>query len=76
MRQEFNPDDSILLKKPFWLYYDKKSETMVDSLGLIIGRRFMVSDYEITRLKKNLILPKTRPDALLVVFLVEVLGKK
>lgn len=76
LRQEFNPDDSILLKKPFWLYYDKKSEIMVDSIGLIIGRRFLVSDYEITRLKKNFILPKTRPDALSVVFLVEVLGKK
>lgn len=61
---------------PFWLFFDAKNKTAVDAAGFVFGRRFSINDYEITRLKKDFIFPKSRTASLSPVFLYEVLEKK
>ena len=62
--------------KNFWLIYEKSQQVELDSLGLQLGKKFSVPDYEITRLKKSFVDPATRKGTLDEIIMAEVMGRK
>jgi 4-amino-4-deoxy-L-arabinose transferase-like glycosyltransferase len=72
-RQVYN--DSLVGNKT-WLIYEKSQQPEIDSAGFVFGRIFAVTDYEITRLKKDFINPATRKQTLDLMIMAEIVGKK
>lgn len=60
LRKEWN--DSLVLKqqKQLHLVYDINYEKEVLAAGLILGERVWVKDFEVTKLDKEFVVPKTR----------------
>jgi 4-amino-4-deoxy-L-arabinose transferase-like glycosyltransferase len=74
LRQVYN-DSLNPNENKIWLIYEKNQQAEIDSAGFVIGKTFVVSDYEITRLKKKFIDPKTRNETLNAMVMAEVLKK-
>ena len=62
--------------KKFWLIYQRSQQSQIDSLGFVLGKKFSVPDYEITRLKKGFVDPATRKENLDQMIMAEVVATK
>jgi 4-amino-4-deoxy-L-arabinose transferase-like glycosyltransferase len=59
-RKQFTDSLYALGKRPVWLLFDRRNEKDIDSAGYRIGTRYVVPDFEITRLSFHFINPATR----------------
>jgi hypothetical protein len=75
LRQVYN-DSLRRPEKNFWLIYEKSQQSLIDAAGFIFGKKYLVPDYEITRLKKSFVDPSTRKEVLDETIMAEVLERK
>lgn len=72
IRQVYN-DTLLRTNKKIWIIYNASQSPELRAAGLSLGeKKFIVPDYEITRLKKKFIDPSTRKEALDTLIMAEI----